>query len=182
MDSEARGKKPHVVCIPFPAQGHINPMLKLAKLLHFNGFHITFVHTEFNYNQIQTASSSSPLEGLDDFEFEIIPDSLPPSNPSTKQDVVALCTTIRTNFSAPFRRLLNRLNESAGVPSINCIISDNFMSFTQDVAAELGIPDVVFCTCGASSFMCLLHTRKLIERGVLPLKIRKLLKLCFKFT
>jgi len=26
--------RPHVVCIPYPLQGHINPMLKLAKLLH----------------------------------------------------------------------------------------------------------------------------------------------------
>ncbi|MFS7941019.1 putative trans-zeatin O-beta-D-glucosyltransferase [Helianthus anomalus] len=30
--------QPHVVCIPFPAQGHINPMLKLAKILHSKGF------------------------------------------------------------------------------------------------------------------------------------------------
>ncbi|MBA0623790.1 hypothetical protein Godav_009231 [Gossypium davidsonii] len=36
--------KPHAICIPFLAQGHINPMLKLAKLLQHNGFHITFVN------------------------------------------------------------------------------------------------------------------------------------------
>ena len=29
-------QKPHAVCVPFPAQGHITPMLKLAKLLHAN--------------------------------------------------------------------------------------------------------------------------------------------------
>ncbi|MFQ6657763.1 hypothetical protein Gotur_027304 [Gossypium turneri] len=26
--------KSHAVCLPFPAQGHINPMMQLAKLLH----------------------------------------------------------------------------------------------------------------------------------------------------
>ena len=36
---------PHAVCVPFPAQGHVNPMLKLAKLLNYKGFHITFVNT-----------------------------------------------------------------------------------------------------------------------------------------
>jgi hypothetical protein len=41
--------KPHAVCAPFPDQGHINPMLKLAKILLFNGFHITFVNTEYNH-------------------------------------------------------------------------------------------------------------------------------------
>ncbi|RHN48828.1 putative 7-deoxyloganetin glucosyltransferase [Medicago truncatula] len=39
-------------CSPFPAQAHINPMLKLAKLLHFKGgFHVTFVHTEYNHKR-----------------------------------------------------------------------------------------------------------------------------------
>ncbi|WOH01658.1 hypothetical protein DCAR_0521043 [Daucus carota subsp. sativus] len=37
--SEA-SNKPHALCIPYPSQGHINPMLKLAKLLHHKGFHI----------------------------------------------------------------------------------------------------------------------------------------------
>ncbi|CDP20291.1 unnamed protein product [Coffea canephora] len=61
-------KKPHAACITAPAQGHIKPMLKLAKLLHQNGFHITFVNTEFNRRRLLksrvllwTASASSYL-------------------------------------------------------------------------------------------------------------------------
>lgn len=45
-------KKPHAVCIPYQAQGHISPMLKLAELLNHKGFHITFVHTEFNHKRL----------------------------------------------------------------------------------------------------------------------------------
>ncbi|KAL1336280.1 hypothetical protein HN51_030670 [Arachis hypogaea] len=37
-------KKPHSVMVPFPSQGHINPFLKPAKILHTKGFHITFVN------------------------------------------------------------------------------------------------------------------------------------------
>ncbi|KAL9380618.1 hypothetical protein Peur_026275 [Populus x canadensis] len=60
--------KPHAVCIPFPAQGHINPMLKLAKLLHFKGFHITFVNTEYNHRRLLKSRGSSSLDdGLPDF-------------------------------------------------------------------------------------------------------------------
>ncbi|KAL5556086.1 hypothetical protein UlMin_038322 [Ulmus minor] len=44
--------KPHAVCVPFPAQGHVNPMMQLAKLLHSKGFHITFVNTEFNHKRL----------------------------------------------------------------------------------------------------------------------------------
>ena len=34
MGSIPEAIRPHVDCIPYPLQGHINPMLKLAKLLH----------------------------------------------------------------------------------------------------------------------------------------------------
>ena len=44
-----KAQKPHAVCVPYPAQGHINPVLKLAKILHSRGFHITFVYTELNH-------------------------------------------------------------------------------------------------------------------------------------
>ncbi|ONM04642.1 UDP-glycosyltransferase 85A7 [Zea mays] len=40
-------QQPHVVMIPYPAQGHVTPMLQLAKLLHTRGFHVTFVNNEF---------------------------------------------------------------------------------------------------------------------------------------
>ncbi|KAK3016292.1 hypothetical protein RJ639_007612 [Escallonia herrerae] len=69
--------KPHAVCIPFPAQGHINPMLKLAKLLHRKGFHITFVHTEFNHQRLLKSRGPDALRGLSSFRFETIPDGIP---------------------------------------------------------------------------------------------------------
>ncbi|GAB2271275.1 hypothetical protein Dimus_006117 [Dionaea muscipula] len=73
-------KKPHAVCVPCPAQGHINPMLKLAKLLHFKGFHVTFVNTEFNHNRLLRTHGSRYLDGLPSFRFEAIPDGIPPSD------------------------------------------------------------------------------------------------------
>ena len=51
MDSSNKAvvtDKPHAACIPAPGQSHIKAMLKLSKLLHHKGFHITFVNTEFN--------------------------------------------------------------------------------------------------------------------------------------
>lgn len=37
-----------LVLFPVPLQGHINPMLQLASILHSNGFSITILHTHFN--------------------------------------------------------------------------------------------------------------------------------------
>jgi hypothetical protein len=52
MGSLPSDSKPHVVCMPYPAQGHITPMLTVAKLLHSFGFHITFVNTEYNHRRL----------------------------------------------------------------------------------------------------------------------------------
>ncbi|KAL5992500.1 hypothetical protein ACLOJK_013419 [Asimina triloba] len=67
-------EKPHAILIPYPAQGHVKPMLKLAKLLHSKGFYITYVNTEFNHNRLLRSRGPHSLDGLDDFRFEAIPD------------------------------------------------------------------------------------------------------------
>ncbi|KAJ4841443.1 hypothetical protein Tsubulata_048655 [Turnera subulata] len=54
--------KPHAVCIPLPYQSHIKSMLKLAKLLHHKGFHITFVNTEFNHRRLLQSRGPDSME------------------------------------------------------------------------------------------------------------------------
>nr|CAD1826913.1 unnamed protein product [Ananas comosus var. bracteatus] len=98
MGSMESDHKPHAVCIPFPAQGHITPMLKVAKLLHsFHGFHITFVNTEYNHRRLLRSQGPAALDGLPDFRFATIPDGLPYSDEDRMQDVPSLCRSTTTN-------------------------------------------------------------------------------------
>ncbi|RVW65443.1 7-deoxyloganetin glucosyltransferase [Vitis vinifera] len=161
-------EKPHAVCIPYPAQGHINPMLKVAKLLHFRGFRITFVNTEFNHTRLLKAQGPNSLNGLPTFQFETIPDGLPPSNVDATQDIPSLCASTKKNCLAPFRRLLAKLNDRG--PPVTCIFSDAVMSFTLDAAQELGIPDLLLWTASACGFMAYVQYRSLIDKGFTPLK------------
>ncbi|KAJ8528468.1 hypothetical protein K7X08_022160 [Anisodus acutangulus] len=119
--SSGQNQKPHAVCVPFPAQGHINPMLNLAKLLHHDGFHITFVHTEFNYKRILLKATGSPesLNSSPSFRFETIPDGIlqPSENPEATQEVIELCVSTQKNCSAPFHNLLDRMSESSDIPA-----------------------------------------------------------------
>ncbi|KAL4196268.1 hypothetical protein AMTRI_Chr04g182380 [Amborella trichopoda] len=89
MGSQVAGK-PHALCVPFPAQGHINPMMQLARLLHSKGFYIKFVNSEFNQDRITEANGHVPATGFDDFRLESIPDGLPPSYGRTT-NVLELC-------------------------------------------------------------------------------------------
>nr|XP_010937419.1 7-deoxyloganetin glucosyltransferase-like [Elaeis guineensis] len=163
-------EKPHAVMIPFPGSGHVNPMLQLAKILHFKGFHITFINTEFSYNIMLKSAGPDDLRGPNDFRFETIPDGLSPSDDGASAEYSTkfrLSTEI--NRAAALRELLSELNTSSSLP-ITCIIFNWLMSFSLDVAQQLDIPALVFCTMSACGFMGSLHLDELIQRGYIPLK------------
>ncbi|XP_010534080.1 PREDICTED: UDP-glycosyltransferase 85A2-like [Tarenaya hassleriana] len=164
-------QKPHAVCVPYPAQGHINPMLKVAKLLHARGFHVTFVNTEFNHRRLLRSRGPHALDKLPSFRFETIPDGLPETEVDATQDIPALCDSTRKNCLAPFKELLRRINLAGGeIPPVSCVVSDGCMSFTLDAAEELGVPEVLFWTTSACGFWAYLHYYQLVEKGLVPLK------------
>jgi len=149
--------KPHAVLIPCPVQGHINPLLKLAKLLHLRGFHITYVNTEHNHKRLLKSRGQNAFDGFTDFSFETIPDGLTPieGDGDVSQDIHALCESIRKNFLHPFRELHARLNDSATsglVPQVTCIVSDISTPFTVQAAEELSLPLVFFSPASAYVF------------------------------
>lgn len=165
-------KKPHAVCVPYPAQGHVNPMMQLAKLLHSKGFHITFVNTEFNHKRLIRSRGADHVKGLPDFRFETIPDGLPPSDRDATQDVPALSDSTRKNCLAPFKELVLKLNSvhESEVPPVSCIIPDGITGFASKAAEELGIPEVQFWTASACGFLGYLSFTELIKRGLVPFK------------
>nr|UHH90529.1 UDP-glycosyltransferase [Nicotiana benthamiana] len=164
-----KAQKPHAVCIPFPSQGHINPM-KISILLHSKGFHITFVNSEYNHKRLLKSRGPYSLKGLQDFVFETIPDGLPPIDAHTTQHIPSLCLSTKENCLAPFKELLIKINSSNDVPKVTCIIFDGIMTFAVLAAQEIGVPSVCFRTTNACSFMCNKHLPLLIEKGILPLK------------
>ncbi|XP_058755752.1 linamarin synthase 2-like [Vicia villosa] len=163
-------QKPHAVFIPYPAQGHINPLMQLAKLLRCNGFHITFVNTEFNHKRLIKSLGPEFVKGLPDFQFETIPDGLPESDKDATQDVPLLSDALRTKFYAPFKDLINKLNTSSPHISVSCIIADGLLGFAGRVAKELGIQELQFWTASACGFLGHLQYEELVKRGILPFK------------
>lgn len=171
MGSIPKSTKAHAVCVPYPAQGHITPMLKVAKLLHHKGFHITFVNSEYNHRRLLKSRGRNSLDVLPDFQFETIPDGLGDQiDADVTQDTSFLCDSISKACLVPFRNLLAKLNSSNVVPPVTCIVADSGMSFALDVKEELQIPVVTFWTSSACGTLAYAHYKHLVERGYTPLK------------
>ncbi|XP_028800820.1 7-deoxyloganetin glucosyltransferase-like isoform X2 [Neltuma alba] len=159
--------KPHVVITPFPLQGHITSFSKLAKVLHSKGFHITYVNTEYNHKRLLNARGAQALDGLPDFQFETIPDGLPPSDANVSQRFSFLCNSMQNNSLIPFKKLLARLNKLASdgvVPPVSCLISDAVMTFTMNAAHEFDLPIALYWPASTVSFLGVFHFRTLLNK------------------
>ncbi|TVU27323.1 hypothetical protein EJB05_29925, partial [Eragrostis curvula] len=171
MGSDAA--RAHVVVVPYPAQGHVAPLMQLARLLHARGAHVTFVHTQFNYRRLLHAKGEAAVRptSAPGFRVEVIDDGLPLSVP--QHDVAALVDAVRRNCLDPFRALIRRLadeSEEGAVPPVTCVVADVVMTFAPAAAREAGVPEAQFFTASACGLMGYFQYEELIRRGLVPLK------------
>ncbi|GJU28191.1 hypothetical protein Tco_1166812 [Tanacetum coccineum] len=98
-------KKPHVVCIPVPAQSHIKCILKLARLLHHKGLNITFVNTLSNHKRLLMSTGTHDLFGAPGFQFKTVLDGVSSTSDADSvpsQTWPQLSSYLATNFFDSF--------------------------------------------------------------------------------
>ncbi|XP_071686830.1 UDP-glycosyltransferase 85C1-like [Rutidosis leptorrhynchoides] len=164
-------KRPHVVFIPFPAQSHIKCMLKLAKLLHYKGIHITSINTKSSHVRLVKSGGIHDINGVPGFRFKTVQDS-----PTCDADddgvehtptILELMTYLKENFYDSFLDLVSSLETP-----VTCIVCDGFMTFTNSIhaAEKLEVPIFLFWTMAACGFMGFYQSKVLVEKGLVPLK------------
>ncbi|KAE8653698.1 UDP-glycosyltransferase 76C3 [Hibiscus syriacus] len=154
-----------VILFPMPFQGHINPMLQLANILHERGFSISIIHTHFN---------SPNTANYPHFRFYSIPDGLP-ENYVVSPDpirIVALIKSLNSNCQTPVRDCLTELVSTSleDEHPIACLITDVLWYSTQAVADDLKLPRIVLRTSNVSSFLVMVSMPLLFQKGYLPLQ------------
>ncbi|KAG0532709.1 hypothetical protein BDA96_04G130400 [Sorghum bicolor] len=141
--------RPHVVVVPYPCAGNVNPALQIAKLLHHQSVYVTFINTEHNHRRVQATEGPGAVRGHDGFRFEAIPDGLSDAD-RRKQDYGRGLESGDGTSS-----VLTRLSctPGPGVPPVSCVLTTMLMSFALDVARELRIPTMAFLTGSVASLM-----------------------------
>ncbi|MCO5602564.1 hypothetical protein L7F22_056698 [Adiantum nelumboides] len=162
-------RRPHAVVVPYPAQGHINPCMQLAKQLAFQGYTITFVNTQHNHERIVSSQHQQAdqlqEEGLE-IHFAHISDGLPQDH-NRMSDLSVLSHAIDTHMPSHFEALVARLCSSDDSHP-TCIVSDVLMLFTQDIANKFGLPRVAVWCQSAASFAVNVSMPSLIREGYVP--------------
>ncbi|KAK9940873.1 hypothetical protein M0R45_017513 [Rubus argutus] len=144
----------HVVAMPFPGRGHINPMMNLCKLLSSRNpqLLITFAVTEEWLGFI----SSDPKP--DNVRLASIPNVIPAERLKAA-DFPAFYEAVMTKMEAPFEQLLNRLE-----PPVSTIIADVEVLWGVEVGIRRNIPVALFWTMSAK-FLSMLHRFNLLDNG-----------------
>ncbi|XVF03118.1 hypothetical protein REPUB_Repub04eG0233300 [Reevesia pubescens] len=138
---------PHILVFPYPAQGHLLPLLDLTHHLSLHGLTITILITPKNLPYLSSILSSHPSS----ITPLILPfpshASIPPGIENTKDLGHSGNLAVITSLSKLHDPLLNWFNSHPNPPV--AIISDFFLGWTQHLAAHLKIPRLTFFPSGA---------------------------------
>nr|GEW49032.1 UDP-glycosyltransferase 76B1-like [Tanacetum cinerariifolium] len=125
-----------IVLFPLPFQGHINPMLQLANILHTHGFKITVIHAEYNSPNHSNYPHFTFMSIKDNFSE--IADEL-----DTNPDASYFLNYLNRSCVNSFKECLSRLLDKEAVA---CLITDAGFYFAQTVADELNLPRMALRT------------------------------------
>lgn len=101
--------QPHVVVVPYPGSGNINPALQLAQVLRHHGVFVTFVVTENNLRRARMAATGGAVSGREGFRIETIPDGLVDADRDQQDYDLGLSKATTHRCAAPLKELVARL-------------------------------------------------------------------------
>lgn len=130
-------EKTQVLLLPYPAQGHITPMLQFAKRLVPRGIKATLLITNFIFKSIQAESAGS-------FGIDTVSDGYDAGGFADAESVGAYLRSFEIAGSKTLSEIIKK-QESVGCP-VSCVVYDAFLPWALDVAKEFGISGAALFT------------------------------------
>ncbi|ESQ52305.1 hypothetical protein EUTSA_v10016558mg [Eutrema salsugineum] len=156
MGSETTNKSYplHFVLFPFMAQGHMIPMVDIARLLAQRGVTITIITTPHNAGRFKNVLSRAIESGL---PINIVHVKFPYQEAGLPEGKENLDSLDSMELMIPFLKAVNMLEEPVQKlieemsPRPSCLISDMCLPYTSKISKKFNIPKIVFhgmcCFC-----------------------------------
>ncbi|MCD7468776.1 hypothetical protein HAX54_007254 [Datura stramonium] len=146
----------HVLAIPYPGRGHINPLMNLCKLIAPittpNLLLVSFVVTE----EWLSVLKSEPIPAK--IQFRTIPNVIP-SEKDRSKDLLGFFEALFTKMEAPVESILD------GLPKPNVILADSLLPWALRLGERRNIPVASFWTMSATVFSIFYHHQLLLADG-----------------
>lgn len=144
--------KKRIILVPYPAQGHVTPMLKLAAVLASLGrFEPVVVTPEFIHRRISLR--------IDGVLCLPIPDGLDAAGP---RDFFAIERAMEENMPPVFERLLRQMGGG-----VACVVADVLASWAVEAACRCGVAAVGFWPAMHATYRLVAAIPHLLRTGVI---------------
>ncbi|CAO2038669.1 unnamed protein product [Urochloa humidicola] len=169
----------HALVIPYPAQGHVIPLLELAYALVDRGFTVTFANSEFNHHRVLAAMADDTTKKngrrtgllLDRIRLVAVPDGMEPGE--DRNNLVRLTVLMAEHMAPRVEDLIRQSHGDTvddGVP-ITCMVADyNLGTWALDVARRTRIKSAAIWPASAAVLASLLSINKLIQDNIIDSK------------
>ncbi|KAB8094969.1 hypothetical protein EE612_022496 [Oryza sativa] len=134
MNDQHGGATAHVLLVPLPAQGHMNPMLQFGRRLAYHGLRPTLVATRY-------VLSTSPPPG-DPFRVAAFSDGFDAGGMASCPDPVEYCRRLEAVGSETLARVIDA--EARAGRAATVLVYDPHMAWVPRVARAAGVPTAAF--------------------------------------
>lgn len=144
---ERKKENRHVIVLPYPSQGHLNPLLQFAKCLAHKGLKVTLATTHYTVDSICAANVG----------VEPISDGFDQGGYAQSGNVEAFLNSFKANGSRTLSELVKKFQDTND--PVCCIVYDSFFPWALDVAKQHGIYGAAFFTNSVTvcSIYCHIH-------------------------
>ncbi|CDY33191.1 BnaC04g08480D [Brassica napus] len=156
----------HFVLFPFMAQGHMIPMVDIARLLAQRGVTITIVTTPHNAERFKNVFDRAIESGL---PINVVHVKLPYAEAGLPEGKENLDLLDSIEFRVPFFKAANMLEEPVlklledMKPRPSCLVSSFCLPYTSKIAKAFNIPKIVFHGLSCFCLLCMHVLRNNLE-------------------
>ncbi|KAL3506916.1 hypothetical protein ACH5RR_032298 [Cinchona calisaya] len=159
MESRKQPYRAHILAIPYPSQGHINPMLQFCRRLVHKELKTTLAITNFIFKTMQPKSET--------VQIDTISDGFDEGGFTEAESIHSYLEHLQTAGSKTLIDLIKKYQNSDS--PIDCVVYDSFLPWILDVSKEFGLVTASFFTqpCAVNFVYYYVH------HGLLKLPISK---------